>query len=452
MPLCCPAPLSLWKSFRAQAERGSGIGLKLFGFIAESVFTFIPEPCSGSPGMTFGIIPESAFTFVRNPHSPLMLSLSATFAFPSQIVLPGQSATPGASILGEVTFASQGSSVSGVQFDVQYDDSALSLGATLAPPVSTSNKTLYAVDLAPNKKRFLIIGLNQSLIPDGTLINLVVNINPSAPVGAYVLDLSNVCATDPAGNATPVAGIDGTVLVNTATVVLLQPSGVLSAGSFLPGAMAPGERSHCSAQGSVRLLRNNQVVCDQPRARRYERAFRWHGSATALCRLESDQCNRALRCLGKNRYPTDDHGSRQDDRRSHSGRRGNGARHLHAEFHWSGAGAILNEGLERDPPSNPAVKGTVISIFASGAGQTNPPGVDGQVAGTRLPVPLLPVTVQIGGLNAKVFYADAAPGLISGVTQVNALIPAGVNPGSTIPVVLTVGGAGSQAGVTIAIQ
>jgi hypothetical protein len=37
----------LWK-FRAQAERGSGIGLKLFGFIAESVFTFIPESCSGS--------------------------------------------------------------------------------------------------------------------------------------------------------------------------------------------------------------------------------------------------------------------------------------------------------------------------------------------------------------------------------------------------------------------
>lgn len=31
-----------------EAERDSGIGLKLFGFIAESVFAFIPEPCSGS--------------------------------------------------------------------------------------------------------------------------------------------------------------------------------------------------------------------------------------------------------------------------------------------------------------------------------------------------------------------------------------------------------------------
>jgi hypothetical protein len=34
--------ISLWKLFRDQAERDSGIGLKLFGFIAESVFTVIP--------------------------------------------------------------------------------------------------------------------------------------------------------------------------------------------------------------------------------------------------------------------------------------------------------------------------------------------------------------------------------------------------------------------------
>jgi hypothetical protein len=35
---------------QAQAERDSGVGLKLFGFIAESMFTFIPESRSRSPG------------------------------------------------------------------------------------------------------------------------------------------------------------------------------------------------------------------------------------------------------------------------------------------------------------------------------------------------------------------------------------------------------------------
>jgi hypothetical protein len=47
LPLCCPALLSLWELFRVQAERGSGISLKLFGFIAESVFTFISEHLFG---------------------------------------------------------------------------------------------------------------------------------------------------------------------------------------------------------------------------------------------------------------------------------------------------------------------------------------------------------------------------------------------------------------------
>ena len=41
-----------------EAERGSGIGLKLLG-LAEPVFDFIPEYRSRSPRMLFGLIPES---------------------------------------------------------------------------------------------------------------------------------------------------------------------------------------------------------------------------------------------------------------------------------------------------------------------------------------------------------------------------------------------------------
>jgi len=59
----------LWKLFRDQAERGSGIGLKLFGFIAESVFTIIPESCSGSSRKGVRNHPGIAFTLDRIPHS-----------------------------------------------------------------------------------------------------------------------------------------------------------------------------------------------------------------------------------------------------------------------------------------------------------------------------------------------------------------------------------------------
>ncbi len=66
---------SLWKIFRDQAERGSGIGLKLFGFIAESVFTIIPESCSGSSWNSVRNHPGIAFTLDRIPHQGMFVRL-----------------------------------------------------------------------------------------------------------------------------------------------------------------------------------------------------------------------------------------------------------------------------------------------------------------------------------------------------------------------------------------
>lgn len=66
-------------------------------------------------------------------------------------------------------------------------------------------------------------------------------------------------------------------------------------------------------------------------------------------------------------------------------------------------------------------------------------------------MPLLPVTVQIADQNAQVLYAGAAPGEPSGVLQVNAMIPANVPSGASVPVVIMVGTATSQSNVTVAI-
>jgi hypothetical protein len=50
-----------------EAERSSGIGLKLFGFIAEPVFAFIPESCSRSLRNAVRHHPGIAFTVPRIP-------------------------------------------------------------------------------------------------------------------------------------------------------------------------------------------------------------------------------------------------------------------------------------------------------------------------------------------------------------------------------------------------
>ena len=117
----------------------------------------------------------------------------------------------------------------------------------------------------------------------------------------------------------------------------------------------------------------------------------------------------------------------------------------------AGLGAILNQDTKVNSATNPAAKNSVISLFATGEGQTNPAGVDGKIARAPLPRPVLPVTVQIGGRDSVVLYAGAAPGLPAGVMQVNARIPA-QTPTGIVPVTITVGGAISQAKVNVAVQ
>ena len=118
----------------------------------------------------------------------------------------------------------------------------------------------------------------------------------------------------------------------------------------------------------------------------------------------------------------------------------------------SGQGAITNANYTLANTANPAPRGGAILIYATGEGQTNPAGVTGSVIGTNLKNPVAPVTVTIGGQSAQVLYAGSAPGDVSGVFQVNAVVPSNITPGSAVPVVVTVGSASSQSNVTIAVQ
>jgi trimeric autotransporter adhesin len=101
-------------------------------------------------------------------------------------------------------------------------------------------------------------------------------------------------------------------------------------------------------------------------------------------------------------------------------------------------------------PAHPAHEGTYVALYATGSGQSNPPSQDGAIA--AVPLPLVPsnlgLSVTIGGRAATLEYAGAAPDIVEGVIQVNALIPTGIPPGP-VPVVLQISGINSQNGVTI---
>jgi uncharacterized protein (TIGR03437 family) len=122
-----------------------------------------------------------------------------------------------------------------------------------------------------------------------------------------------------------------------------------------------------------------------------------------------------------------------------------------------GGGAILNQDYSVNGRLNPAARGSVVAIYLTGTGVTNPASVDGAVTGATLPLPSVAqaVTVTIGGVTvpaAQVVYSGAAPGSVEGLTQIDAYVPQSVTPGPAVPVVVTIGGVASPAGITLSVN
>jgi len=114
----------------------------------------------------------------------------------------------------------------------------------------------------------------------------------------------------------------------------------------------------------------------------------------------------------------------------------------------TGPAIAVNQDGTLNSAANPAAKGSVVVLYATGAGQTVPPGLDGATPGTLLPKPKLPVLATVASTNAQILYAGDAPGFV-GLTQLNIGVPASI-PGGAQPITLEVGTFPlNQTGVTI---
>lgn len=117
-----------------------------------------------------------------------------------------------------------------------------------------------------------------------------------------------------------------------------------------------------------------------------------------------------------------------------------------------GQAAALNSDFSVNTPETPIAVGDIVQFFGTGPGQTNPPGIDGQIVGAPLPALLAETMVWIDDMPAEVVYSGPAPGLADGVWQVNARVGAGVRPGDRVPVRAKVGENWTQPGTTIAVK
>jgi uncharacterized protein (TIGR03437 family) len=125
----------------------------------------------------------------------------------------------------------------------------------------------------------------------------------------------------------------------------------------------------------------------------------------------------------------------------------------------SGPADVLNsDGITLNGPNAPAAKGSTVSVYMTGEGALTPKVADGTVtcsAGctsiSQIPIPLLKVAVLVDNQPAQVVFYGEAPGLVSGIMQINFVIPSTAHSGA-VSLAVSVGANQSQSDVTINVQ
>lgn len=85
--------------------------------------------------------------------------------------------------------------------------------------------------------------------------------------------------------------------------------------------------------------------------------------------------------------------------------------------------AAFNQDGTLNSPTNPAEKGSIVSMWATGLGLLNQPYADGQIV-TESGVTLMnPPPIDVDGHFAEIKYLGQAPDLVAGAIQINLVVP-----------------------------
>jgi uncharacterized protein (TIGR03437 family) len=103
---------------------------------------------------------------------------------------------------------------------------------------------------------------------------------------------------------------------------------------------------------------------------------------------------------------------------------------------------VVNEDGSLNRLGAPARGGSIVVLYGTGFGPTNPPGVTGAAAGLPHPVLSLPVAVTVDRQPAEVLFAGETPGFV-GLVQINVRLPGADAPGTVprlVPITIDAGG------------
>jgi uncharacterized protein (TIGR03437 family) len=108
--------------------------------------------------------------------------------------------------------------------------------------------------------------------------------------------------------------------------------------------------------------------------------------------------------------------------------------------------------------STPATAGWILVLYVTGEGVVVPPATTGSVTvasgnppSTPTPAAGAPTVLFNNKTPATLAFYGEAPGFVSGLMQLNVVVPPGAGTGA-VPVTVTIGGNSTQAGVTVFLQ
>lgn len=361
--------------------------------------------------------------------------LWSSTGFSATLSIASLSASQGQTVTTPVVLGTGGAAIAGIQFDLQWGP-GLSIEVASGTVLGQSYKGLYAGTTGAQTIRCLIVGMNQTSLPDGPVVNLFISANSNATPQVVNLNLTNVLAADGTGEAVPLQALSGSITIESGGSQVFPAGAFLNGASLLPGAAAPGEI--ITLLGSFPVPPPTLLI---------------NGVSAPVIYTSGGQINAIvpfeLNVSGPVSLQIASQGQTVMEQSVPVALLAPAVFTLNGT--GTGAGAVLNEDYTVNTFLAPAASNSVLMVYGTGFGPLQSGVTDGQVVSSAIPL-MLPVSATIGGVPAEVLYAGSAPGLIAGVTQINIQVPVGLPANPFTPLLLSVGSVSTPPGVTVSIR
>jgi uncharacterized protein (TIGR03437 family) len=336
-----------------------------------------------------------------------------------------------------IEIASSGNPPVAIQLDVQYDNTLAKLTPSVGASATVASKSVYSSNISPTVKRILIAGMNGNTIPDGPLANLVMAPVQSGGTGPYAISFSNIVASSLSGSNFLVSGSALTgAFVTTNSAIQGQAA----------QAVAPGELVTLWIFGLLPATASASNL-----------AVKLNGTTAPLLYTSLKQINvvTPFELAGQGNAQIAFYYQTQQVFLGSIAVAAGAPGIFSVNGLGSGQAVIVNQDGTLNSASNPAPRGSIVGMFATGFGAMNPGLGDGVIVPTRptpTNTPVASVAVAVGGNVATIVYDGPAPGAIAGLMQVNFIVPPAATPGATVPLQVQAGGNFSPANLTMAVQ